>query len=193
MRDRWEEIKEERIRDKRKERRGLAHELRAYIMIAKIIAIAAILLIGIVTLNRLDDIMTQQRIHDKTMSDCMDQLMWIRQDIDELKNNEAKIEPLEQISLGEFTITHYCACSRCCGKSDGVTATGTQATEGRTIAVDPEVIPYGTKVLIDGHEYIAEDCGSAIKGQRIDIYVADHDEALSRGRITREVWVKEWK
>lgn len=37
---------------------------------------------------------------------------------------------------------------------------------------------------------IAEDCGSAIKGQRIDIYVADHDEALSRGRITREVWAE---
>jgi len=99
MRDRWEEIKEERIRDKRKERRGLAHELRAYIMIAKIIAIAAILLIGIVTLNRLDDIMTQQRIHDKTMSDCMDQLMWIRQDIDELKNTEAEIDDSSKVML----------------------------------------------------------------------------------------------
>jgi 3D (Asp-Asp-Asp) domain-containing protein len=174
-----------------RERRGLAQELRAYIMIAKIIAITAILLIGIHAINQLDDIMTQQRIQDKTLTDAMDQLMYIRQDIDELKNNEAEIEPLEQISLGEFTITHYCACSRCCGKSDGVTATGTQATEGRTIAVDPEVIPYGTKVLIDGHEYIAEDCGSAIKGQRIDIYVADHDEALSRGRITREVFINE--
>jgi len=99
MRDRWEEIREERIRDRRKERRGLAHELRAYIMIAKIIAIAAILLIGIVTLNRLDDIMTQQRIHDKTMSDCMDQLMWIRQDIDELKNTEAEIDDSSKVML----------------------------------------------------------------------------------------------
>jgi len=194
MRDRWEEIREERIRDRRKERRGLAHELRAYIIIAKIIVITCMLLMGLHVINQLDAIMTQQRIHDKTMSDCMDQLMWIRMDLDELKEaDKPEIDPPEQISLGEFTITHYCACSRCCGKSDGVTATGTQATEGRTIAVDPEVIPYGTKVLIDGHEYIAEDCGSAIKGQRIDIYVADHDEALSRGRITREVWVKEWK
>ena len=191
MRDRWEEIREERIRDKRKERRGLAHELRAYIMIAKIIAITAILLIGIVTLNRLDDIMTQQRIQDKTLTDAMDQLMWIRQDIDELKNNEAEIEPLEQISLGEFTITHYCACSRCCGKSDGVTATGTQATAGRTIAVDPEVIPLGTEVIIDGQSYIAEDTGGAIKGNKIDIFCESHEEAINRGRITREVFVKE--
>ena len=177
-----------------REKRGLAQELRAYIMIAKIIAITAILLIGIVTLNRLDDIMTQQRIHDKTLTDAMDQLMWIRMDLDELKEaDKPETDPPEQISLGEFTITHYCACSRCCGKSDGVTATGTQATEGRTIAVDPEVIPYGTKVLIDGHEYIAEDCGGAIKGNRIDIYCDSHEEALSRGRITREVWVSELK
>ena len=191
MRDRWEEIEEERIRDRRKERRGLAHELRAYIMIAKIIAITAILLIGIVTLNRLDDIMTQQRIQDKTLTDAMDQLMWIRQDIDELKNNEAEIEPLEQISLGEFAITHYCACSRCCGKSDGVTATGTQATAGRTIAVDPKVIPLGTEVIIDGQSYIAEDTGRAIKGNKIDIFCESHEEAINRGRITREVFVKE--
>ena len=158
---------------------------------AKIIAITAILLIGIHTINQLDDVMTQQRIHDKTMADCMDQIMWLRMEVDEIKEaDKPEIGPPEQIGLGEYTITHYCACSRCCGKSDGVTATGTQATEGRTIAVDPEVIPYGTKVLIDGHEYIAEDCGSAIKGQRIDIYAADHAEALSRGRITREVWVE---
>ena len=191
MRDRWEEIREERIRDRRKERRGLAHELRAYIMIAKIIAITAILLIGIHTINQLDDIMTQQRIQDKTLTDAMDQLMWIRQDIDELKNNEAEIEPLEQISLGEFAITHYCACSRCCGKSDGVTATGTQATAGRTIAVDPKVIPLGTEVIIDGQSYIAEDTGRAIKGNKIDIFCESHEEAINRGRITREVFVKE--
>jgi 3D (Asp-Asp-Asp) domain-containing protein len=174
-----------------RERRGIRQELGAYITILEIVAITAILLIGIHTINQLDAIMTQQAHIIKTQADAMDQLMWIRQDIDAIKDvDEPETDPPEQISLGEFTITHYCACSRCCGKSDGVTATGTQATEGRTIAVDPEVIPYGTKVLIDGHEYIAEDCGSAIKGQRIDIYVADHDEALSRGRITREVWAE---
>ena len=191
MRDRWEEIREERIRDKRKERRGLAHELRAYIIIAKIIVITCMLLMGLHVINQLDAIMTQQAHIIKTQADAMDQLMWIRQDIDELKNNEAEIEPLEQISLGEFTITHYCACSRCCGKSDGVTATGTQATAGRTIAVDPKVIPLGTEVIIDGQSYIAEDTGRAIKGNKIDIFCESHEEAINRGRITREVFVKE--
>lgn len=84
-----------------REKRGLAQELRAYIMIAKIIAITAILLIGIVTLNRLDTIMYQQAHIIKTQADAMDQLMWIRQDIDELKNTEAEIADLSELNLTE--------------------------------------------------------------------------------------------
>ena len=99
MRDRWEEIREERIRDRRKERRGLAHELRAYTIIAKIIVITCMLLMGLHVINQLDAIMTQQRIHDKTMSDCMDQLMWIRMDLDELKNTEAEIDDSSKVML----------------------------------------------------------------------------------------------
>lgn len=90
--------------------------------------------------------------------------------------------------LGEFTITHYSASLEECGKTDGVTITGTQVTEGRTIAVDPDVIPLGSTVIIDGHEYVAEDIGGAIHGKKIDIYVEDRQEALSRGVITREVY-----
>lgn len=89
----------------------------------------------------------------------------------------------EDIYLGDYTLTAYCACAKCCGKwANGYTATGTLATEGRTIAVDPDVVPYGSKVLLiwpDGtqHEYIAEDCGSAINGNRIDVFIADHEAA----------------
>lgn len=54
-----------------------------------------------------------------------------------------------------------------------MTSTGVIAEEGRTIAVDPDVIPYGSEVLIDGHIYIAEDCGSAVKGNVIDIFVEE--------------------
>ena len=88
------------------DRRRLRDELAAYITIAKIIVVAAILLIGIHTINQLDDIMSQQRIHDKTMSDAMDQIMWLRMEVDEMKDaDKAETEPLEQISLGEYTIT----------------------------------------------------------------------------------------
>ena len=76
----------------------------------------------------------------------------------------------------------YCPCYRCCGKCDGITATGTKATAGRTIAVDPKVIPYGTEVIINGNTYVAEDCGGAIKGNRIDVYFDTHAEALQFGR-----------
>lgn len=84
-----------------REKRGLAQELRAYIMIAKIIAITAILLIGIHAINQLDAIMTQQAHIIKTQADAMDQLMWIRQDIDELKNTEAEIADLSELNLTE--------------------------------------------------------------------------------------------
>lgn len=62
-----------------------------------------------------------------------------------------------------------------------MTSTGTVATANRTIAIDPRVIPYGSKVKIDGKEYVAEDCGGAIKGNRIDIFVDNHDNTLEQG------------
>ena len=70
--------------------------------------------------------------------------------------------------LGEFKITYYWLSEN--GRS---TSTGAIATEGKTIAVDPNVIPYGSEVLINGHVYIAEDCGGAVKGNVIDIFVED--------------------
>lgn len=86
--------------------------------------------------------------------------------------------------------TAYCPCEKCCGKTDGITSTGTKATAGRTVAVDPRKIPYGTKIYIDGHEYIAEDCGGAIKDNRIDIYFDTHSEALQFGRKTLEIEIE---
>lgn len=88
----------------------------------------------------------------------------------------------DDVFLGEYTLTAYCPCTRCCGKDDGITAAGTLAAEGRTIAVDPRVIPYGTHVLLifpDGtqHTYIAEDCGSGVTGSRVDVFFSDHETA----------------
>lgn len=98
--------------------------------------------------------------------------------------------PTEEIS-GEwqsFTITAYCGCEKCCGKTDRITATGTHAVEGVTIAVDPAVIPYGSLVDIEGiGTFIAEDCGGAIKGNKIDIYFERHEDALTFG-----VW-QDWR
>lgn len=72
------------------------------------------------------------------------------------------------------------------------TATGTVPEEGRTVAVDPEVIPYGTELEINGQPgYIAEDCGGAIKGDRIDIFMTDVSRALQWGRQPVEVRIIE--
>ena len=118
----------------------------------------------------------------------------------ETKENSSDFENLVEIktiepkltSLGSFTVTAYCCCKECCGKEEthpdyGVTATGTKATEGRTVAVDPFVVPLGTTVYLNGNPYIAEDTGSAIKGKKIDLFINDHQRAKIFGVQEMEV------
>lgn len=96
----------------------------------------------------------------------------------------------ELVSLGVWKITYYCCepYEHICGDGDGLTATGIPVAPG-IVAVDPEVIPYGTTVVIDGVEYLAADCGGGIKGDRIDIAVPTHQEALELGVQYKEVFV----
>ena len=98
-------------------------------------------------------------------------------------------------SLGTYKLTAYCACKQCCGKEPGdpgygITATGATATAGTTIAVDPSVIPYGSQVKINDHIYIAQDCGGAINGNRIDVYFDNHQEAIQYGVQTAEIFIQ---
>lgn len=67
-----------------------------------------------------------------------------------------------------------------------MTSTGVTAVEGKTIAVDPNIIPYGSTVLIDGKEYLAQDCGGAIKGNKIDVFV----ESPKMEKQVTEVYLK---
>lgn len=101
-------------------------------------------------------------------------------------------------SIGEFKLTAYCPCEKCCGiwaknRPNGIvyTASGAKAEAGKTIAVDPDVILYGTEVKIGDHTYIAQDSGSAIKGNKIDVYYDDHSAALAHGVKYAEVYMKE--
>lgn len=89
-------------------------------------------------------------------------------------------------SVGECTITHYCGCADCCGKSDCITATGAPATMGRTVSVDPDVIPLGSEVLINGVCYIAEDTG--VNGKAVDIYIESHEQARDMGTYSAMVY-----
>ncbi len=79
-----------------------------------------------------------------------------------------------------FKITAYCSCSKCCGKQTGITASGTRATAGRTVAASGQ-FAFGTKLIINGREYVVEDRGGAIQGNKIDVYMNSHAEALAWG------------
>lgn len=97
--------------------------------------------------------------------------------------------------LGGFTLTAYTAGPESTGKQPGdagygITSSGNPVVEGVTIAVDPEVIPIGSRVYIEGFGYrVAQDTGGAIKGNRIDIYMADVAEARQFG-VKRNVRVE---
>ncbi|PYI53053.1 3D domain-containing protein [Paenibacillus flagellatus] len=85
------------------------------------------------------------------------------------------------------TLTAYTAGAESTGKTPshpayGITRSGSKAEEGRTVAVDPSIIPLGSTVLIEGIGVRkAEDTGSAIKGSRIDVYMNDLEEAVEFG------------
>ena len=81
---------------------------------------------------------------------------------------------------GVYKVTAYCACMQCCGKTNGITASGAKATANHTIAA-PSTFAFGTKVVINGITYTVEDRGGAIQGNRIDIYMNSHAEALAWG------------
>lgn len=93
---------------------------------------------------------------------------------------------------GEFEITYYCPCAKCCGKTDGITASGTLAIEGQTVSADWDLFPPGTQIYINGIGYrVVEDKGGAIKGNRLDVYMDSHEAALEAGRHMADVWIVE--
>lgn len=91
--------------------------------------------------------------------------------------------------IGSFKVYAYCPCNYCCGNTLGITATGTKATANHTVAVDPKVVPLGSKIIINGRTYVAEDTGGGIKGNKIDMFFNSHQEALQWGIKTLDVYL----
>ena len=83
-------------------------------------------------------------------------------------------------SSGRYKVTAYCSCARCCGKTNGVTASGKRATANHTVAA-PSTFAFGTQMVINGKTYVVEDRGGAIQGNRIDVYMNSHAEAIAWG------------
>lgn len=101
---------------------------------------------------------------------------------------ELEPEEYKLYATDEFKVTHYCGCSKCCGKwssgseSEATGCRGDKLTPYVSVAADPRVLPYGTVLWDeDGNEYIVQDVGGAIKGNRIDLFVGSHSEALKLG------------
>lgn len=126
-------------------------------------------------------------INHVVVEDCVD---WASETFPETEP-EIITDTEEWKSIGEFKLTYYCPCRKCNGKWTGkATASGAPLKPGTTIAVDPKVIPLGTRVRIGEHEFIAQDTGSGIKGNRIDICLEDHGECLRAGVQYSEVLVR---
>lgn len=93
-------------------------------------------------------------------------------------------------NIGKFQLSWYSPFELKKPREKLRTSTGSNPREGRTIAVDPNTIPYGSTVYIEGFGYyIAEDCGGAIKGNRIDIFTESHEKAIQLGRKTANVYI----
>lgn len=100
---------------------------------------------------------------------------------DELHAVKAAGAPAGMEYLGAFMCTAYCTehYAHTCGTGDGITAAGTEATPGRTVAADWDVLPPGSTVYIVGVGIrTVEDRGSAVQGKQLDVAVETHSEAL---------------
>ncbi len=99
----------------------------------------------------------------------------------QLQTQKTLSAPVGMEYLGQFMCTAYCVepYNHICGTGDGITATGTEATPGRTVAADWSILPPGSVVYIVGVGVrTVEDKGSAVQGKQLDVAVALHSEAL---------------
>lgn len=88
---------------------------------------------------------------------------------------------------GNCRITFYCHCATCNGRAGAPCASGVMPTVNRTVATGS--LPFGTRVMIDGQEYVIEDRG--VGDFEMDIFVSSHQEALDRGLYYTDVWILE--
>ena len=109
-------------------------------------------------------------------------------DFDQPVGSTAYGEPLYSLQVN---VTHYCACSKCCGtNADGYTASG-KAVQRGMVAMS-SYYPFGTQIMINGVMYTVEDRGaSGIENDisRVDIFVPDHNEALRLGRYDTTAYI----
>jgi len=143
-------------------------------------AILAVVCVGLVVLSIVQNVQYNKMLKQQTEK-YTEMMIEAQPDIQDFPNRK----------LGRFSLSWYSP--KELGKTSPSqlrTSTGTTPKEGRTIAVDPKVIPYGSIVYIQDYGYyIAEDCGGDIKSNRIDVFTASHENAIQQGKKVANVWV----
>ena len=120
-------------------------------------------------------------ISEKVITEPQDKIVQVQKIVTTTSRGSSLPRTTSTGASGEiYKVTAYCSCAKCCGKTTGITASGTRATAGRTIAA-PARFAFGTKLSLNGKVYTVEDRGGAISGNRIDLYVSSHAEALAWG------------
>lgn len=103
--------------------------------------------------------------------------------LEKQKEQEERIQELEDIKLFTLEATAYTDDVESQGPWVGFTATPGLKPQVGVVAVDPEVIPLGTKLYVEGYgEALAGDVGGAIKGHKIDLFMNTRGECYRFGR-----------
>jgi len=87
-----------------------------------------------------------------------------------------------KITIKRFRVTAYCPCKICCGKTDGITASGHKIRPGDRFAAADRTIPFGTILDIPGYGKVPVlDRGGVIRGDSLDVFFDTHRQALNWG------------
>ena len=119
-------------------------------------------------------------ISEVVVQEPVDKIVQVQKKVTSRSSTLPRVSSTSTTGGTVYKITAYCPCAKCCGKTNGRTASGTTATAGRTVAASSK-FAFGTKLNIGGHVYTVEDRGGAISGNKIDIFVNSHAEALAWG------------
>jgi len=113
----------------------------------------------------------------------------ITEDLYYTKTAPVSADGLSLKSLGNFRLTAYCPCYSCSEGWGRHTSSGALAVSNHTVAVDRRVIPIGSRLMINGTVYTAEDVGGGVRGNHIDIFFDSHAQTRQFGSQTAEVYL----
>lgn len=149
---------------------------------------------------RIDDLAVQRDIYASRAQNWQTRAIDAEETVGRLQtevdNLTAELNAQIDLTLtyaGSFSCTAYCAeeYAHICGEGHGITSSGAKVQPGVTVAADTSILPYGTVVYIEGVGLrVVQDTGSAVVGDKLDVAVNTHAEALSwAGWGSHRVWI----